>query len=49
MPLTVRSDIDPNTDANVFKGRARFGAGFFDWRCMALFGEGVTTGTALTA
>ncbi len=49
VPLTVRSDIDPNTDANVFKGRARFGAGFFDWRCMALFGEGVTTGTALTA
>ena len=49
VPLSVRSDIDMNTDANVIKGRARFGAGFFDWRCMALFGEGVTTGTALTA
>ena len=23
LPLTVKSDIDPNTDANVFKGRAR--------------------------
>lgn len=48
VPLTVRSDIDPNTDANVFKGRARFGAGFFNWRCIAVCGEGVT-GTALTA
>ena len=47
VPLTVRSDIDPNTDANVFKGRARFGAGFFNWRCIAVCGEGVT-GTALT-
>ena len=45
--LTVKSDIDPNTDANVFKGRARFGAGFNNWRCIALCGEGVT-GTALT-
>lgn len=44
--LTVKSDIDPNTDANVFKGRARFGAGFNNWRCIALCGEGVT-GTAL--
>lgn len=49
LPLTVRSDIDPNTDANVFKGRARFGGGFFNWRCVALFGEGVTAGTTLTA
>lgn len=44
--LTVKSDIDPNTDANVFKGRARFGAGFNNWRFMALCGEGVT-GTSL--
>lgn len=48
LPLTVRSDIDPNTDANVFKGRARFGAGFNNWRCIALCGEGLTSGTALT-
>ena len=34
LPLTVKSDIDPNTDANVFKGRARFMAGFNNWRCI---------------
>lgn len=45
--LTVKSDIEPTTDANVFKGRARFGAGFNNWRCIALCGEGVTGGTAL--
>lgn len=44
--LTVKSDIDPLTDANVFKGRARFGAGFNNWRCMALCGGGVA-GTSL--
>ncbi|MEG1012444.1 MAG: hypothetical protein RSD27_10365 [Ruthenibacterium sp.] len=44
--LTVKSDIDPNTDANVFKGRARFGAGFNNWRCTAICGEGLA-GTAL--
>lgn len=46
--LTVRSDIDPNTDANIFKGRARFGAGFNNWRAMAICGEGLTGGTVLT-
>ncbi|WP_462385256.1 phage major capsid protein [Intestinibacillus massiliensis] len=45
--LTVRSDIDPNTDANIWKGRARFGAGFNNWRSIALVGEGVTGGTTL--
>ena len=44
--LTVRSEIDPNTDANVFRGRARFGAGFNNWRCVAICGEGVE-GTVL--
>ena len=44
--LTVQSTLDPNTDANVFKGRARFGAGFNNWRCIGLCGEGVT-GTKL--
>ena len=48
LPLTVKSDIDPNTDANVFKGRARFMAGFNNWRCISICGEGVT-GTAITA
>ena len=24
LPLTVRSDIDPDTDANIWRGRARF-------------------------
>ena len=47
LPLTVRSDIDPNTDANVFKGRARFGAGFNNWRCIALCGAQMSSGTQL--
>lgn len=38
--LTVRSSLDDNTDANVFHGRARFGAGFNNWRCIALCQEG---------
>lgn len=47
--LTVTSYIDENTDANVFKGRARFAAGFNNWRGMALCGAGMTDGTDLTA
>ena len=47
-PLTVKSDIDPNTDANIWRGRARFAAGFNNWRCIALCGEGVS-GTSVTA
>ena len=47
VPLSVRSDIDPNTDANVIKGRARFGAGFNNWRCIAICGEGLD-GAALS-
>ena len=45
--LTVSSIIDPNTDANIWKGRARFGAGFNNWRGFAICGEGLT-GTALS-
>lgn len=37
-PLTVRSTIDENTDANVWRGRARFVAGFSDWRFAACAG-----------
>lgn len=34
-PLEVRSYMDDKTEANVWAGRARFGAGFGDWRAMA--------------
>lgn len=44
--LTIRSTIDENTDANVWRGRARFIAGFNDWR-FALCG-GVSGATALS-
>ncbi len=36
--LEVRSTIDDNTDANVWRGRSRFGAGYNDWRCVAAGG-----------
>ncbi|MEF9976143.1 MAG: Mu-like prophage major head subunit gpT family protein [Oscillospiraceae bacterium] len=45
--LSVSGDKDPGTDALVFRGRARYNAGFNNWRCMALCGEGVT-GTTIT-
>lgn len=48
IPLAVRSYIENNTDANVFSGRARFAAGFNNWRGIALCGEGFTDGTALS-
>lgn len=44
--LTVKSYIDENTDANVWAGRARFTAGFNDWRCCAV--GGITGGTELS-
>lgn len=47
LALTVKSDIDPNTDANVWKGRARFAAGFNNWRAVAICGE-TLTGTTLS-
>lgn len=34
-PLEVRSYKDDKTEANIWAGRARFGAGFGDWRAMA--------------
>lgn len=43
--LNVRSEIDPGNDANVWKGRARFTAGFNDWRFAAV--GGVSGGTQL--
>lgn len=44
--LDVHSSIDENTDANVWRGYARFTAGFNDWRAFAL--GGVTGGTDLS-
>lgn len=44
-PLDVRSSIDENTDANVWRGYARFTAGFNDWRAFAI--GGVSGGTEL--
>ena len=44
-PLEVKSYIDENTDNNVWKGYARFGIGFNNWRGMAI--GGVTGGTTL--
>ena len=43
--LAVRSTIDENTDANVWRGRSRFNAGFNDWRFAAV--GGVSTGSEL--
>jgi hypothetical protein len=45
IPLSVRSTIDEGTDANVWKGRARFNATFHDWRFAAV--GGVASGDTL--
>lgn len=45
LDLTVKSYIDENTDNNVWAGRARFAAGFNDWRGIAV--GGVADGTTL--
>lgn len=44
-PLEVRSYIDDKTEANVWAGRARFGAGFGDFRAMSY----ITFGSAETS
>ena len=46
VPLDVKSVIDNNNDNNVWQGRARFGAGFADWRFVAV--GNMPTGTDLT-
>ena len=43
VPLDVRSTVDENTDANVWRGYARFTAGFHDWRGIACAGVAVAT------
>ena len=50
VPLTVKSYIDEPTEANVWAGRARFGAGFNNFRAMAYVSlkNGVANATALT-
>ena len=45
--LDVRSTLDENTDANVWRGYARFTAGFNDWRAFAV--GGVTGGDTLVS
>ncbi len=46
IPLTVRSSVDENTDAAIWRGRSRFNATGNDWRFIA-FG-GITGGTDLS-
>ena len=46
VPLDVKSVIDTNNDNNVWQGRARFGAGFADWRFVAV--GNMSAGTDLT-
>lgn len=46
VPLSIRSYIDKNTDDNVWNGRARFSAGFNDWRAFAI--GGVSSGTTIS-
>lgn len=43
--LEVRSTVDENTDANVWRGRSRFNATFNDWRFAAV--GGVTGGATM--
>ena len=43
--LAVRSTVDENTDANVWRGRSRFNAAFNDWRFAAV--GGVSSGLEL--
>lgn len=44
IPLTIEDYVDEDTDNNVWKGRARFVAGFNDWRAIAVGGvSGATT------
>ena len=44
-PLTLKADEDPATWNMVWRGRARFSAGFNDWRAFAI--GGTESGTEL--
>lgn len=45
--LTVNSEIDPNTDANIFKGRARYAAAPNNWRTIAASAPNLAGATTL--
>ena len=47
--LTMKSYIDENTDDNVWKGNARWSAGFNDWRAFAVGGAADGKGTKTRA
>ena len=44
--LSVRSDVDEDNDANIWRGRSRFNASGNDWRFIAV--GGCSTGTTLS-
>ena len=46
VPLTITPDVDKNTDAAIWRGRARFNATGNDWRYIAV--GGVPDGTTLS-
>jgi phage major head subunit gpT-like protein len=46
-PLEVRSSIDEDTDANIWRGYSRFTDGFNDWRFAAV--GGISGGTTLVS
>lgn len=50
IPLTVRSYMDDKTEANIVSGRARFGAGFGDFRAISYIhiAESDATATEIT-
>lgn len=45
IPLSVKSYVDENTDNNVFKGRARYGAAPNNWRHILAIAPGLSTGS----
>lgn len=47
VPLETKTNIDDNTWNTVFQGYARYGAGFNNWRGIAICGNGFASGTEL--
>ena len=47
IPLTIKQDVDVDTQNLVSSGRARFSAGFGDWRHIIMGGADAGTGTTL--
>lgn len=48
IPLTTRSTINDDNDANVFKGRARYGAAPNNWRTMLCSAPGLSGASSFT-